>query len=194
MNRIIFQIILVVVSVALFFSFVDPLYRSESETNLGIKKLNSEIQKYDEAINKSEELLQEKKRLVNIRDSIDEKSRLRLEKLLPDSIDNIRLIIDINNIARPYGLVLKNLRLTAFDNKPKGATDASVREVAIGGNETIGSVTLGFGVTARYEVFKQFMHDLESSLRLVDVTDLALKNSEKDFYDFDVTLKTYWLR
>lgn len=194
MNKIIFQIILVVVSVALFFSFVDPLYRSEDEINPGIKKLNAEIQKYNDAIDKSEQLIEERDRLIQVKNDIDENSKIRLERLLPDSIDNIRLIIDINNIAKPYGLVLKNLRLAGIDEKKKGADDLSVREVAIGGNDTIGSVTLGFSVSARYETFKQFMRDLESSLRLVDVTDLSIKSTDKDFYDFDVTLKTYWLR
>lgn len=195
MNRIIFQVTLVIVAVALFFSFVDPLYRNEDPANPGIKLLQAEIKKYDEAIDRSQELVAEKTRLVAKRDAIDEGSRIRLEKLLPDSIDNIRLIIDINNIARPYGMVLKNLRLTGLDESGKtNGASAEAREAVIGGNETIGSVTLGFAVTARYENFKDFMRDLERSLRLVDVTDLTLKSTEKDFYEFDVTLKTYWLR
>jgi Tfp pilus assembly protein PilO len=157
--------------------------------------LKAEIQKYDEAINKSEELIAERDRLIAVKNSIDETSRKNLEKLLPDSIDNIRLIIDINNIARRYGLVMKNLHLTGNEGTKTGAVAApDDRGVAIGGNDTIGSVTISFSVNARYETFKQFMKDLEDSLRLVDVTDFSLKNTDKDYYDFDVTLKTYWLR
>jgi len=195
MNRIISQVVLVIVSVALFFSFVDPLYRREDPEKPGIKVLQAEIAKYDEALDRSKELVAEKTRLVAVRASIDAESRERLEKLLPDSIDNIRLIIDINNIAKPYNLFLNDLKLTGLDETGKSDnTTAAAREAAIGGNETIGSVTLSFAVTAQYEVFKQFMRDLEKSLRLVDVTDLSLKAAEQDYYEFKVTLKTYWLR
>ena len=141
MNRIFYQIILVVTSVVLFFSFVDPLYRNEDELNPGIKKLNAELQKYNDAIDKSEQLIEERDKLIKINNSIDENNKIRLERLLPDSIDNIRLIIDINNIARPYGLVLKSLRLTEVDEKKNSNVVTNSREVAIGGNDTIGSVT-----------------------------------------------------
>ncbi len=198
MNRIIFQVFLVIVSVALFFTVADPLYRSEDPVDPGIKKIKEEVARYDEAINKSEELVREKNKLLASKNAMSEEDRNRLERLLPDSIDNIRLVIDINNIARPYGIVLKGLRFTG--DKPSassGETKSNVsnrREIAIGGNETTGSVTLGFSVTARYQTFKEFLHDLENSLRLVDVTSVAVKNSNQDFYDFDVAIKTYWLR
>ena len=82
----------------------------------------------------------------------------------------------------------------AVPGKTEKPADPAQREIAIGGNETIGSVTLGFSVTTRYQTFKDFLHSLENSLRLADVTNISIKNTSGDFYDFDVTIKTYWLR
>lgn len=193
MNRIAFQVVLVVVSVALFFAFSNPLYTNsagDDPKEWGIQRLKQEIDTYNNAIDTSEQLVAQKASLIAKRDSIDPKNRERLERLLPDTIDNIRLIIDINNIAKPYGLVLKNLQLAGAE---KNGAKGDSAGVAIGGNDTIGSVTMQFSVTARYPVFKQFLRDLQNSLRLVDVTDVKITGGTKDFYDYSVTLKTYWL-
>ena len=206
MNKIIFQVVLVVISVGLFFTVADPLYRSVDPAKPGIKMLKEETGKYDEALDNYEKLVRKREELLAVRNSMDEGDRNDLERLLPDSIDNIRLLIDIDSIALRYGLVLKNLRFTGDDAarvgtsgaKKGAAAETAGREsggIIIGGNETVGAVTFGFSVSAPYETFKEFLHDLEKSLRLLDVTDLAIRTyPDKDFYDFDITIKTYWLR
>jgi hypothetical protein len=40
----------------------------------------------------------------------------------------------------------------------------------------------------------ELLKDLENSLRLVDVTDITVSSSENDFYNYSLTLNTYWLR
>ena len=120
MNRIIFQVVLVVVSVALFFTFIDPKYRYSDGTEWekwGITRLKEEIAKYADAIGNANTLVDEREKLVRKSANIPEGDKNRLNRLLPDSIDNIRLIIDINNIAVPYGLIPKNIRLTGNDEK-----------------------------------------------------------------------------
>lgn len=120
MNNIIFQVVLVIISVGLFFTVINPLYTSTDAANPGIKVIQAEIEKYDDAINKSQQLNDEKNKLVATKNSIDQDKLANLDRLLPDSIDNIRLIIDINNIAQPFGIVLKNLHFTGNDSKGGG--------------------------------------------------------------------------
>ena len=141
MNKIIFQVILIVVSAGLFFTVIDPLYRSEDPAKPGIKSIQKEIEQYDIAINNSDEFVREKNKLLEARNNLDQEDRARLERLLPDSIDNIRLVIGINDIARPYGLVLKGLRFSGDKSDSKSKDSEGEREIAIGGNETIGSET-----------------------------------------------------
>jgi hypothetical protein len=45
------------------------------------------------------------------RDTFAAEDVQKLERTLPDNVDNIRLIIDINNIAARHGLTLKNVAL-----------------------------------------------------------------------------------
>lgn len=194
MNRIIFQVLLVVVSVGLFFTVADPTYRRDDPQNPGIKYLQNEIAKYDEALTRSQELIADKKRLTDKSNAIKPTDRANLERLLPDAIDNIRLLIDIDSIALRYGLVLKNVRFT--ESQRQGASDDS-SSLSIGGNDTIGTVTFGFSVSTRYETFKAFLRNLEQSLRLIDITELSVSASEtatSDVYDYNVTMKTYWLK
>jgi len=199
MNRIIFQVILVLLSVGLFFTIVNPMYTNESADAPGVKKLQSEIAKYNEALDKSDQLAAEKDRLLAIKTNLSPEDRTKIEKMLPDSIDNIRLVIDINNIAQRYDLILKQLQFTgngsAKNTKNTTASlDQNGRDITIGGDETTGSVEFSFSVTAQYETFKRFLSDLEDSLRIIDVSAIKMTQvSDTDFYDFNITLKTYWL-
>ena len=42
---------------------------------------------------------------------------IKLQKLLPDSIENIHLILEIEKMASPYGMVLKYVKYNATDTK-----------------------------------------------------------------------------
>ena len=188
---------MIVVAVGLFFSFTDPIYRGTDPQDPGIQVLQAEIAKYDEAITKSNELVKERDRLLAVKNNMDSGDRADLERVLPDSIDNIRLLIDIDNIALRYGMVLKNLRFTGDGGSKSsgGGQKTSDQTLNISGDDKVGSVTFGFAVSSKYDTFKQFLRDLEKSLRLIDVTSLTVKASQtQDYYDYDVTIKTYWLR
>lgn len=119
--------------------------------------------------------------------ALDESQLKWLDKLLPDNIDNVRLIIDINNIAKFHGITIKNVSIANAETKP-GETTTGENLIK---ND---SVVLNFSVSASYEVFKLFLKDLADSLRLVDVTSLSFAANDKNLYAFSVGLKTYWLK
>jgi hypothetical protein len=106
--------------------------------------------------------------------------------MLPDNVDNIRLIIDIDNVAARRGLTLKNVEL--------GDISSGVRrsENAVGESGPVGSVEVGFSVSANYENMLLFLQDLEHSLRILDVESLDFA-SGVGVNDVNFTLRTYWL-
>jgi Tfp pilus assembly protein PilO len=181
-------IILILISFGVFFGYVDKNYRGE---NLGgekrsVKSLMAEESEYKSALDNTVNLRSKREQLIDKRSQITPADLERLEKLLPDNIDNIKLVIDMNNIAADHGLTLKSIKL---DTEVK--SDSS----KLGKDENkYGIVGLTFSVSASYENFLNFLTNLEKSLRLVDITDLSVSGSDSGVYDFTVGLKTYWLK
>ena len=177
-------IIFIIVAIALFFGFTDPIYKE-------VMSLRVQQQEYTNVLISSKELLAKRKELQDKNDSFSKDDQDRLRKLLPDAVDNVRLIIDIDQVAKRYGLIIKNVRLD--DSKSKNGTKDSVKTITAG-EAKYGVIPMGFSVSANYNTFNSFLHDLESSLRLVDVVNITLKPSATGVYSFDISLKTYWLK
>lgn len=172
--------ILILAVIGLFFGFIDPK-REE------IKALREDRTEYEEALENSRKLRAERDRLVSIEQSITQENRNKLMRFLPDNIDNIRLVIDIDNIARRYGLSVRDFNTS---------TDQSDQIIDQGlGNH--GTVIFSFSTSGSYNAFIAFLKDMERSLRLIDAAEIAFSVPEDEganVYDYDVTIKTYWLR
>lgn len=163
----------------MFFGYTDKKYQE-------IKDVRIEIEEYEKALKLSMDILNRREDLQKKYNNFKPADLKDLESLLPDSIDNVKLILDMNTIARRYSMSLKGVKINDEKNE-KGAS--SVAPVKTG----LGSISVSFKVTSSYETFIKFLQDLEKSLRVVDVTSLAFKAADLGTYDFSVTIKTYWL-
>ncbi len=181
-------IILIIISFGAFFGYIDPNYRGENLSNgkRSIQSLRVEDARYQEALNNTTEIRKKRESLVQKRGEIDTQDLAKLEKLLPDNVDNIKLVIDMNQIAQNHSLSLKNIKL---NTSLKSEADKLGQD-----NNRYGTVGLSFTVSASYDNFQTFLADLEKSLRLVDITELTVAGNDTGVYDFSVSLKTYWLK
>lgn len=176
-------LIFIVAGLGIFFGYIDPMYQGT------IKPLQMQIDQYNSVLASSKVLLAKRDSLNAKYTAIDPNDIAKLEKMLPDTIDNIRLVIDLNSIAQRYGMSISNLNLT-------GADSSSVQQgstISSGGNK-YGSVTIGFTVTTTYDTFLSFLKDLEQSLRILDVTGISFSSTPTGLYSFSLTIKTYWLK
>ncbi len=167
-------------SIALFLSVVytRPLFAE-------IDILSEEKASLNKSLEESKGLrtvMAEKESFYN---SLDTEMRDKLNKLLPDSNDNVKLIIDMDNIASTHGLKIRNI-----DIKVSRQGDTSIEDAG----KAYGTATFRFSVSATYDSFKFFMKDLEDSLRIVDITSLSFSSGDKDINEYNVELKTYWLK
>lgn len=171
--------ILILTSIGLFFGYVDPTY-----TN--IQKASLEKADYDKALENATVLQAERDKLLQKYNAMDKSDLDKLSKLLPDHIDNVRLIIDIDEMAKIYGMRIRNFTTNTDDKKDTIGTN----------NTPYGTLTLTFSTTASYNTFLAFMHDLERSLRVLDVTSVQFSASDtgSQLYDYTITIKTYWLK
>lgn len=174
----IISIVLILASLGLFFGYVDPTYAV-------IKTQRAEKADYDRALNNSKELQAERDKLLEKFNNMENSDKQNLTKLLPDNIDNVRLIIDIDEIAKKYGMRIRNFKTSTAEASDKvGAA-----------NTTYGTLTLSFETTAQYQTFLSFARDLEQSLRLIDLVGIEFGSKENgDLYDYKISIKTYWLK
>src|SRR4051812_8086623 len=112
------SIVLILASVGLFFGYIDPAY-------MKVKELQSKQAEFDNALTNSKQLQAEREKLLVKFNDIDKSDRDMLAKLLPDNIDNIRLIIDIDEMAKSYGMRIRNFKTDVADKKETIGRDAS---------------------------------------------------------------------
>jgi Tfp pilus assembly protein PilO len=180
----IFPIIALVVAGVAFYFYIDPTYT-------GIQDLRKEEATLNAALSRALELQATRDQLLSRYNTFAPDDLARLEKLLPDHVDNVRLALDMDSLAAQYGMRIRNVSIEKVDEKkPKPRQTQTV-----GPDErTYESMVLSFTVTGQYDTFRTFLKDLEQSLRLVDIESLSFSSSEVGIYDFTVSLRTYWLK
>jgi Tfp pilus assembly protein PilO len=189
MTKTILSIVGLAIAGAAFFLYTQPSYDS-------VRALESEIGDYNQALQKATELQQLKQSLLSRFNAFNPADVDRLYRLLPDHVDNVRLVLELDNLAVRHGMALQNVILS----NPRDETESGAVSAIGAGRQKYSSLTLKFTTFGSYENFRAFMHDLESSLRIVDLVSLNLQEA-RDFqsvtellYRYDITVRTYWLK
>ncbi|MBX4192066.1 type 4a pilus biogenesis protein PilO [Candidatus Parcubacteria bacterium] len=180
--RFIIPAILAAVAIGLFTVWTNPTYQAT-------KGLQAQVAAYDEALDKAQELRKIRDELLNRRNTFSTEDMQKLQHMLPDNVDNIRLVIEINNIAAKHGLALQSVELGELSDSRQART-----EFAVGSSgDPVGSVDLAFTVNATYDQFNAFLADLEHSLRIVDVQEIEFTADKAANIAYSVKIRTYWL-
>ena len=197
MNRNITATILIVLGIGIYLTYTQGVVSDISS----VKSVNNQ---YYSAINSAEKLIAVRDQVLKSYNNISANDRDRIDKMIPNTVDNIRLIINLNSIALQHGFSLKGI--TAVNNNtsagspsnsqfgaasPLGAAAGSPLSINA---PTLDTVAVSFTITAPYQQFISFMQDLEASLRIMDMTHLTVSANDTGTYDFGVQLTTYWLR
>lgn len=191
MTKVLVTILGLVVAGAVFFGYTRPTYDS-------VQALQADIAQYDAALERARELQELKRSLLSRYNAFSGEDLTRLNKLLPDHVDNVRLVLDLDSMSARYGMVIQNVLISRGDDSETSSVLGSIGTQA----STYDSLSLQFATIATYSNFVRFMQDLESSLRIVDLTALSMQpagNVEQlegadPLYQFNVTIKTYWLK
>ena len=196
MNKNVTALILIVLAVGIYFTFTSAKLAELHDIRLVNASYQKALNNADNLIKIRDNILKEYNAIPA--DDIDD----RLNKIIPDNVDNVRLIIDVkDDIARAHGLSLKDIKTDSPNtvtksDKNQGENRVNVAESEIqASSKRYGEVTLSFSVTAPYQTFLNLLRDLESSLRLMDISSLSVAAGEDaGSYDFGVEIKTYWLK
>ena len=186
MIRLFTPILILGLALVAFFYFTAPVLKE-------IEGLKVERLKLSAALDNATRLDVRQEELHNLENSIDPDNIAALKQLLPNNIDNVRLIIDINNIAKKRGLTVRNPSIAKEAETGAAAPGAGAgREARETSDKS--SVVISFSVSSSYEVLKLFLADLERSLRIVDLESLSFSGNDKNLYDYKINLRTYWLK
>lgn|SRR3989344_4636029 len=194
----IFSLILILASIGLFFIYINPTYGgvtdSKERKDKSVKELKAERARYIEALNKSQDLDEVKQGLLTQYNSVSGAQKARLEKLLPDHIDSVRLVIDVVEIARKHGMRASNITIASSDTK-NGKSSGKEDNGSIGpSDDKYKDADFTFILSGTYEQFVSFLGDLEKSLRIVDIESVSFDSDPSSpIYSFTLKVKTYLL-
>jgi hypothetical protein len=178
--KLILPISFLVISVGLFFLVIDPSY-------LEIKELNANIATYNTALSNSTDLQKTRDSLIGTYKNIKIEDKDRLEHLLPSSVNNIELILEIEKIANLKNMVIKDIKFDTKDsgsteeadtNNPTGDQEAPKTTEVVSAKSKVESLPYGifemeFKVEGKYDTFVSFLKEIEHNLRLVDMKSIS---------------------
>jgi len=196
--RSILSVLGIIVAGAIFFLYTKPTYDT-------IQTVQAQIAQYNGALDKATQLQELKQTLLTRYNSFSPTDLARLQTLLPDQVNNIGLILDLDTLANQFGMSLENVDISSTDDSTSGT--ASVAPTAVGvTSEPYNSLDVQFTVHGTYAQFIQYITNLETSLRIVDLVGLTVSSggssagaaasggSDNIVYTFNITLRTYWLK
>jgi hypothetical protein len=199
--KFLFPIVSVLIAGTLFFVFIEPLYSDITQTK-------AEVAAYSSALDNSTYLQNTQDTLLSQYKNVQPSDLDRLTDFLPNTVDNIEFILQIEQVANIYNMPLKNIK---FDANTPDST-APVAPVSGGvlaaGSATAdvpyGTFSLEFETEGTYAQFTSFLKDVEHNLRLVDVKSISFAvpapaakgtiGADPDVYDFTLKVDTYWLK
>ncbi len=179
MLRIIGYIVLFAASLGVFIGYVRPAWAV-------VQDKRAELKQYQEAAANARTLQAKRDELLQRRQSMSADDINRLAVMLPKNVDNVKLTLEINRIARQYNLVLQNVQVEDAANDPQTQKREAQKDYR--------SIAIDFTVSGGYNDFTDFMRHLERSLRLIDVDELTFKADNKTgLYKFTMRIRTYWV-
>ena len=179
----IIPIIVTLVSVATFVLVVQPQYAE-------VQELQAKGEELDDVLDNARTLRALRDNLLEKEQSLQAVDIARLEKLIPDSADNVRLILEFEQIAGR-----RNLEIAAAAADKEEEDDSQNTSFDVETND-YGVVTLDFTIEGDYQDFILFLKDIEKNLRITDIKAVSISpnGDSTTSFSFDISVDTYWLK
>lgn len=171
--------------IAGFVVFIVPNYHE-------ISALRAQSADYNQVLSNARTLQEERNKLVAKYNAFDPALLGKLNTMLPTNPENMKLILELNSIAKQYGLALQNVKIE------DGSTDTqtTARPAGAAPNTDIGTLRITFSASGPYVGFTNFIRTIERSLRVVDIDKISFSaiDEARQNYQYTVGVKTYWLK
>jgi hypothetical protein len=165
---------------------IDPQYKEA-------KVIRATIAEYDKALVASNDVKTQKNKLDEDYKRIllidGGKAVPKMRKMIPQRIETIKFILDMSDMSRQRGLLLKNLTISGAG----GAATKDSKVAAIPRSQAYKTNSFSFSVSTSYEKFLSFLQALEQNLQVMDITSITFTSSDSSIYDFSISGNVYSL-
>ncbi len=180
--------LLILLAVGIFFGYLNPTYTGP------VAALTTEIKGYDSALAAADEFNQKESKLAAQKSAIPSDALARLQEYLPDSIDNVQLILDLNSLAARAGVQLGNFEVDGQNTGTPAPGFASVSQnLPLQSGSSIDLYQASMSGSGSYSAFRSFLNAAENSLQPLDLVELNLKDSPTGIYTYQMTFRFYAL-
>lgn len=173
MQKLILPISLIVLGIVAIFMYIYPAYQDARD-------IQSEIDEYETALSQVGEIQQLRDNLLRQYNQLPQTSTYVMNRVLPDSLDTVRVLVELNQMALPHNLSVQGITFTnrsdSAESREQNAEEAAPRK-------PYESAQLNFSVSGSYENVLSFVRDVEQSTRLIDITRLTVRGPEADEED-----------
>jgi len=197
MTKVLAPILFFMIAIGIFFSYLKPAY-----SELQVSK--ARVESLEQVNQQIEELLSDYTTLREKKSAISAKETENLLKILPDSIDAVHLILDLDSLATKHNLIIRSFKVPEIESEITSLTkktNSRDQKTTTEEDDLLKSAVLTIECTGTYESFKLFLNDIEKSLSLMDIVKLNISvpellessKPEKEI-TYTLDLQIYWLK
>lgn len=150
----------------------------------GIQVLRNSKKEYIAALESAQDLESRRTELATQYNSLSEQDLQNLESLLPNNVDNIKLVLELESLAKKYDILIENPKIQDFTASPStGVIGQDIRNSSGLGDglySLYGTSDLSFNISSNYQNIKLFLDDVEKNLRLIEISSIQIKVPEQD--------------
>lgn len=173
-------IILIVLSLGLFYTFTNVEYKK-------VKNLHVLASQYQDVLANVSDIIRLRDSLLVTYEEFPEEDKSRIEKVLPNNVDTVKLALELDSIASRYGITIKDVRV---GDETKQDLQIILPEHAPLYEKT----KVSFSFISNYENFKRLLSLMEKNLRVMEVQSLSFEANDTGLYEHKITVETYWLK
>ncbi len=187
MIRTITPIFSIIIAFVVFFFFTKPMLAE-------MKITQGKTAEFADAASKAEQLNTELSSMLNKKRAFEMKDIERLEVLVPQKIDEVRVLTDLNEMARVRNMLFGNVNVVNGDEEvvSSDVTEASVVTQNIT-YDAIRSTDITFSLIGTYDQFKSFLADVEQSLVMLEIMEMKFVVGEGDLQQYELTVRLFSL-
>ena len=184
--RNILPIILIVISIGLFYFDIAPQYTT-------VETLMAQKSQYADAITKVQEVSTLRDELLTKYNGFSADNIARLERLVPENINTVKLVSDLNSVAGTHGITIKSVSVSDdIVDTSQTVPDTTAPQ------KPYNTTTISFKFDSTYPDLVTFLQDLEHSLQVVDVKAVTFQvppdNVNTGVFEYAITIQTYYLK